>query len=561
MALDNEAGQLRLGSGAGTCSRNMASVIAVTEEMVGRCFYYPFRCKEEVDTFFSTFPKRMWSRIVFSSRHGYTTGEIYAKGAPWTLAAIRRAAHVLSDACLHGKVFVQKDKIGLESLHFTSELTGYVSYQDESCSGWQLDDGSPLPSHKSFSETRYDAEGRNFKGIINWTPSSFRGWRKYEYDLTFDEAFQYVVNGTVCKMDPQDMREKGLARRGTSFIQEITAPPSFDVGTDLSPPPSPENGRSTKGVLRQRIHSQSLLVFRRWQMPADAPAQDQDASGSSSSFGSVPSRHSPEKLCSVPFLSLGGSSDETFNTCPLSQSSAVIITAEGPSCSCYPYRTLAEAKECFDRVSWKLCSRILYLSDEGCITEEICSGGPGFRHEMIRSAAGQLRAKSLAGKVFVQDGQLGRQSIHFLTDMEAYVSFEHDSDSSPYCFDDGSPLPLRIPFDSTCFSASSRTFRGCVRFRSTSQFQQAVRWECECIFDDDFKEIVGGTVCHIAADGSANRIDEFGPSEDTTGMRNEQSMDDTVILRYRRWWQPALEVAFNFDRLVSSPKSPEPFTF
>mmetsp|Transcript_5235 Transcript_5235/g.12613 ORF Transcript_5235/g.12613 Transcript_5235/m.12613 type:complete len:557 (-) Transcript_5235:41-1711(-) len=544
-------GELRLAAGAGTCARNMASVIVVTEELVGRVFYYPFRAKEEVDPFFSTFPRRMWSRIVFSSRHGFLTGELHVSGAPRTLARIRREARVLSDTCLHGKVFVKEETIGLESLHFTSEVSGYVSFQDDTCAAWRLDDGSVVPPQKCFSETRYDAEARNFRGTINWSPSSFKGWRKYEYDLTFDESFMYVASGTVCTVEPASIDNKlssiADGHRAPSFL-EISEPSSGESIVGLSPPTSPQRGGRFAGgryPTPVRMHSQSLLVFKRWHAPADAAmVLDQPRTPSSSSSSFSRRRTSSSFSSNLPTLSLGGSLDDSFGTCPLSIASAIIITSEGPGCSCYPYSSLEEAKDWFDRVSWLLCSRILYSSSEGFITEELCSAGPSLRYDTIRLAAGQLERGSLAGKVFVQDGQLGWRSIHFLNTCEAYMSFEHER-CQTLKLDTGCALPARLYFQSTSHSAAARTFRGSLHW-GLAKFNGAVRWECEMIFDEMFQEIAGGTVCYYGADGSNIGIDEFCSSEDAAG---ERTLDCTPEWRYRRWWQPALEVAFNFGRL------------
>lgn len=86
---------LRTRSGYGTCTRQEASVIIVTEEGSGWCFYYPYRTREEANVYFS---KRSWkitSRIMFSCRNGGILEELCCAGPSMPYATIRKVASTL----------------------------------------------------------------------------------------------------------------------------------------------------------------------------------------------------------------------------------------------------------------------------------------------------------------------------------------------------------------------------------------------------------------------------------------------------------------------------------
>ena len=98
---------------------------------------------------------------------------------------IRRAVRLPT---VYGKTFVQSDLPGFASYHFLANRATYISYEADECSRWMLDDGTPLPSSKSFADVSYDMEARVFKGTIDWSPTSFCGDERWEYEMHFDEA-------------------------------------------------------------------------------------------------------------------------------------------------------------------------------------------------------------------------------------------------------------------------------------------------------------------------------------------------------------------------------------
>jgi hypothetical protein len=85
---------------------------------------------------------------------------------------------------LWGNSFCQAMTVGLASYHFTDEGNAYISYEHERTSVWpNLDNGQPIPSRISFTDTSFDEERRTFRGVIDWegthhtTWSSSRWWR------------------------------------------------------------------------------------------------------------------------------------------------------------------------------------------------------------------------------------------------------------------------------------------------------------------------------------------------------------------------------------------------
>merc|ERR1711972_47711 len=75
--------------GYGTCDRSEATVIIVTEEGSGRCFYYPYSTQAAADVYFDS---RTWmpiSRIMFRSAGGCILEEIRQGGFSFPYKTIR----------------------------------------------------------------------------------------------------------------------------------------------------------------------------------------------------------------------------------------------------------------------------------------------------------------------------------------------------------------------------------------------------------------------------------------------------------------------------------------
>mmetsp|Transcript_11154 Transcript_11154/g.30825 ORF Transcript_11154/g.30825 Transcript_11154/m.30825 type:complete len:590 (-) Transcript_11154:232-2001(-) len=82
-------------SGFGTCERDEASVIIVTEELSGWCFYYCYATRAEAEVYFRARMWRICSRIMFRCRGGAIVEELCRGGPSWAWGTIRKAAWTL----------------------------------------------------------------------------------------------------------------------------------------------------------------------------------------------------------------------------------------------------------------------------------------------------------------------------------------------------------------------------------------------------------------------------------------------------------------------------------
>lgn len=245
---------LRLGRRATTCPLSEASVVTVTEEGFGRCFYYPYATRADADKHFTTLSLSILSRLMFAVNDGLLTEEIRAGGLhSLPYKTIRRAAKILN---IYDKVFVQSSTVGFVSYHFASESDAYISYESDRCNAWYLDDGAELPQRKSFDRASYDPEARTFRGTVSWAPTSFCGDQLWEYEMVFDETFSSIVGGQVRHFTPhvsdKDAREQMLQYEAVSTGRGslcywrhrapsellATAPSRVAAETDVSLPPS-----------------------------------------------------------------------------------------------------------------------------------------------------------------------------------------------------------------------------------------------------------------------------------------------------------------------------------
>jgi len=221
---------LEPGEGWGTCARGMAAAVVVAEQGIGRCLYYPFATEEEAEAVFDLLSWRMTSRIIFASEGGLLTKELRRGGPSMAFETILRASKTLIETPIAGKVFVQLNRIGLESLHFGTGSEAFVSYESEVCSGWRLDDGRQLPQHKRLEGACYNTDARVFRGSLNWAPTSFGGFQRWDYELVFDERLTFIVDGRVCLFSAGNSTPELLAEFGApdgllDWFQEDEVPP------------------------------------------------------------------------------------------------------------------------------------------------------------------------------------------------------------------------------------------------------------------------------------------------------------------------------------------------
>lgn len=102
---------------------------------------------------------------------------------------------------LWGNVFAQDFTVGLASYHFgPPELEGggsaYISYEHEVTSVWpNLDDGQPIPSRISFSDTNFDPSTYTFRGKIDWEGvhgTTWNGARWWRYEIIFSRDYSCI---------------------------------------------------------------------------------------------------------------------------------------------------------------------------------------------------------------------------------------------------------------------------------------------------------------------------------------------------------------------------------
>mmetsp|Transcript_51752 Transcript_51752/g.123162 ORF Transcript_51752/g.123162 Transcript_51752/m.123162 type:complete len:322 (-) Transcript_51752:75-1040(-) len=109
-----------------------------------------------------------------------------------------------SNASIFGHTYVQWGEVGFASYHFEKNGEAYISYESPFCNGFpSLDDGSPLPQRKWFTQPTFDEETRTFRGVINWDPTSFKGAVCWEYEMLFSEDLSRIQAGHIRKIPPR----------------------------------------------------------------------------------------------------------------------------------------------------------------------------------------------------------------------------------------------------------------------------------------------------------------------------------------------------------------------
>jgi len=96
----------------------------------------------------------------------------------------------------YNEVYIQGDKIGIASYHFTDNGV-YINYENRP-PNWMLTNGEAPPTHKYFENVTYDAETREFMGEIVWGDISLEpNITKWIYRFQFSEDFNIIKKGTV----------------------------------------------------------------------------------------------------------------------------------------------------------------------------------------------------------------------------------------------------------------------------------------------------------------------------------------------------------------------------
>ena len=123
---------------------------------------------------------------------------------------------------IFGSVYVQGFTLGLASYHFDSEGDCYISYCSPKCSIWPpLDDGSRPPAKKLFENMSFDLERRTFEGDIIWAPNSWRGDKRWKYQMEFSENFDTICGGFVQRYDELDSTEpESCSTYGESLLYD-----------------------------------------------------------------------------------------------------------------------------------------------------------------------------------------------------------------------------------------------------------------------------------------------------------------------------------------------------
>ena len=100
----------------------------------------------------------------------------------------------------------------------------------------------------------------------------------------------------------------------------------------------------------------------------------------------------------------------------------------------------------------------------------------------------------------------GVASYHFNSVDDCYISYANAPES--WILDDGSPPPVRKPFEQVSYVEETRTFQGVVTW--PQGFDGAIRWEYTMVFSSDFSFIASGKVQPYRAFGIPMRAQHFG---------------------------------------------------
>ncbi|CAE7554092.1 unnamed protein product [Symbiodinium sp. CCMP2592] len=117
-----------------------------------------------------------------------------------------------------GQVYVQAGGgLGFASYHF-HQGECYISYERANDNTFpKLDDGSQPPAKKYFEEVAYDPDTRCFRGVIDWSPSSWQGDEKWVYNMVFSADLDSIVAGTVHAIPANKAKQTKELRFGVNL--------------------------------------------------------------------------------------------------------------------------------------------------------------------------------------------------------------------------------------------------------------------------------------------------------------------------------------------------------
>jgi len=117
-----------------------------------------------------------------------------------------------------GQVYVQAGGgLGFASYHFHPGEC-YISYERANDNTFpKLDDGSQPPAKKYFEEVAYDPGTRCFRGVIDWSPSSWQGDEKWVYNMVFSADLDSIVAGTVHAIPANKAKQTKELRFGVNL--------------------------------------------------------------------------------------------------------------------------------------------------------------------------------------------------------------------------------------------------------------------------------------------------------------------------------------------------------
>eukprot|EP00928_Gymnodinium_smaydae_P014697 TRINITY_DN1540_c0_g1_i1.p1 TRINITY_DN1540_c0_g1~~TRINITY_DN1540_c0_g1_i1.p1 ORF type:complete len:252 (-),score=33.26 TRINITY_DN1540_c0_g1_i1:46-801(-) len=117
---------------------------------------------------------------------------------------------------IFGQFFVQGNIHGLASYHFEREDYCYISYSSALCLMWpRLDDGRRPPCRKQFVDVSWDPYEHVFRGTIDWSPTTWQGDRRWEYEMEFSEDLEEIIGGGLVAYGPPETGQIHGPRRQT----------------------------------------------------------------------------------------------------------------------------------------------------------------------------------------------------------------------------------------------------------------------------------------------------------------------------------------------------------
>ena len=135
---------------------------------------------------------------------------------------------------IFGSVYVQQGLgVGQGSVHFVSEIEGYINYTAAPYVDWLLDDGSRLPAQKPFTETSYDPVTRTFRGKYDWSPTSLNGIQTRKIEMVFSDDFGMISEGKLINFyaDGRSREERAVeaSRKRISLLDAAKIGNAYEI--------------------------------------------------------------------------------------------------------------------------------------------------------------------------------------------------------------------------------------------------------------------------------------------------------------------------------------------